>query len=431
MIQVEIDRGRRVQSWPRRWRRLFPFLFLLMMTMQIDKINISFMFVNRPFATQFGLISSPTRLAFLTGGFLLCYGAFGLLWGPVIQRWGGRRVAVAGMLAWGVVMALHAVSRTYAELAALRLALGVIEAFAVPLMAWYSAQWLPFGERARGQAAWTVGITAGSIITPLLIEWLLKTVGWQNTFWVSAALPLIPLGYLLALVPETPRQVAGFPAEELEVIEQGTLVRQLDQLRIPTRSESVFHFRDTVRNYRVWLIALIDLGATAGFYGLTTFGPKYLTQVLHFPVTNMSVVISAGAVVGGLGALLLASWSDRVKRRGWFGFGNFLAGALFLSLVLVLPAGLAGACYALASATATAALVIIWSLPHAVAEREAIASTVGLASAVGITLSGLITISMGGIIGAANGNYTPGFLLILLFYLLAAVASGILGAQRY
>lgn len=36
-----------VRGWPQRWWRLFTFTFFFMMTMQIDKLNLSFMFVDQ------------------------------------------------------------------------------------------------------------------------------------------------------------------------------------------------------------------------------------------------------------------------------------------------------------------------------------------------------------------------------------------------
>jgi hypothetical protein len=175
----------------------------------------------------------------------------------------------------------------------------------------------------------------------------------------------------------------------------------------------------------------MDLGATAGFYGLTTFGPVYLVRIRHFPAREMSYVISGGALVGAVCAILLAIDSDRRKRRAWYGFGLFVAGAIFLiaELFLANPAAAAVA-LALASASASPSLVVIWSLAHSVAERTTIASTVGATATVGIGLAGVINIGMGSLI-AAHGDYATGFLLVLLFYVIAAISAMILALQAY
>lgn len=414
--------------WPARWARLFPFLFFLMLTMQIDKTNVSFMYVNQAFSSRFGLLGNTAGIGLLSGGFLICYGFFGIFWGPAIDRIKGRTASIIGMVGWGIIIFLHAVAHSYGQLLALRLALGAIEAFAVPLMAWYTAQWLPFGERARGQAAWISGVAVGSIITPLFIVWLMDSLGWQPVFYISALLPLIPLALLL-FVPNHPAKARRFPASELELIESDKLAANLDELGLPAKK--VFRFRDVARNYRTWLIALIDLGSTAGFYGMTAFGPKYITGVLKFPDADMSWVLAGGAAAGALLSLGYAMWSDRIRRRGWIGVGNFLLGALCLGLVFVSPAPLAAAFFGLASGTATAALVVVWSLPHALAERGTVAGTVGLASATGITAAGIVVTAMGGVIGGAGGHYFAGFLVVLICFLLAAGACAVLGKQRY
>lgn len=408
--------------------RLFPFLFFLMLTMQIDKTNVSFMYVDREFSSHFGLLGNESGIGLLTGAFLICYGAFGILWGPLIERIKGRQAAIIGMVGWGVVMLLHAVAASYAQLLILRLLLGAIEAFAVPLMAWYSAQWLPFAERGRGQSAWICGVSVGSIIAPLFVVWIMDALGWQPVFYISALLPLIPL-VLLLLVPNNPADARNMPRAEVEVISADKLSAKLDELELPMKS--VFRFRDILSDYRIWLIAVMDLAATAGFYGMTAFGPKYLTGVLKFPAANMSYIVSGGALLGAILALCYGIWSDRLQRRAWIGVGNFLLGAVALVLIFVLPALPAALMYAVASATSTAALVILWGLPHALAERGVVAATVGLASATGITASGVVVTLMGGVIDGAGGHYAPGFIVVLVCFLLAAGSSAILAKQKY
>src|SRR5579863_3323821 len=416
------------RGWPQRWWRLFTFAFFFMMTMQIDKLNLSFMFVDHPFMEHFGLIGKPALIGWLTVGFLITYGFCAVAWGPAIHRWGGRRMAVVGIVAWGAIMVLHAFASSYGQLLALRIALGFVEACAIPLLAWFTAHWLPFDERARGQAPWTTGIGIGTVITPIFVIWLLGRMPWEATFYIFAALPLIPLVMLLWL-PDDPASAPGMPAWEIERIKQGTLSNELDALQLPEKR--VHTFLQTISSYRVWLIGLMDLGATAGFYGLITFGPVYLVRMRHFPATDMSYVLSAGSLVGAVCAILFAIDSDRRKKRAWYGFGLFVAGAVFLTAELFLTNNTAAAvALALASASATPALVIIWSLAHSVAERTTIASTVGATAAVGIGFAGVINVAMGSVI-AAHNNYAAGFMLVLVFYVIAALSALILALQRY
>jgi sugar phosphate permease len=417
-----------VRGWPQRWWRLFPFAFFFMLTMQIDKVNLSFLFVDKAFMQHFGLVGKPALIGGLTGGFLMAYGFCAVAWGPAIQRWGGRRMGSIGIVAWAVIMLLHMFATSYEQLLALRVALGFVEACAIPLLAYLTARWLPFDERARGQAPWTTGTSLGAVITPLFVIWLLGWMPWQTTFYIFAALPLIPLALLLWL-PDDPASAAGMPTREIEAIQRGTLSNQLDALRLPEKR--VHTFLQTISSYRVWLIGLMDLGATAGFYGLMTFGPVYLVRIRHFPAADMSYVISGGSLVGAVCAILFAIDSDRRKRRAWYGVGLFAAGAIFLTMELFLahPAAAALA-LALASASATPALVIIWSLAHSVCERTTIAATVGATATVGIGLAGVANIAMGSLI-AAHGNYAAGFLVVLFFYVVAAISALILALQKY
>jgi MFS family permease len=237
-----------VRGWPQRWRRLFTFAFFFMMTMQIDKLNLSFMFVDQSFMLHFGLLGKPALIGALTGGFLIPYGFCAVAWGPAIQHWGARRMAVIGIVAWAAIMVLHAFAASYGELSALRIALGVVEACAIPLLAWFTAHWLPFDERARGQAPWTTGIAIGTVITPIFVIWLLGQMPWETTFYIFAALPLIPLALLLRL-PDDPANAPGMPTWELERIQRGTLSNELDALKLPEKR--VHTFLQTISSYRL------------------------------------------------------------------------------------------------------------------------------------------------------------------------------------
>ena len=168
-----------------------------MMTMQIDKLNLSFMFVDQAFMSHFGLLGKPALIGALTGGFLIPTDS--------VRLPGDRRSSIGAGGGWRSSASSHGprswcftrLPQAYGELLALRIALGFVEACAIPLLAWFTAHWLPFDERARGQAPWTTGIAIGTVITPIFVIWLLGQMPWETTFYIFAALPLIPLVLLL------------------------------------------------------------------------------------------------------------------------------------------------------------------------------------------------------------------------------------------
>ena len=123
---------------------------------------------------------------------------------------------------------------------------------------------------------------------------------WQTTFYIFAALPLIPL-VLLFWLPDDPATASGMPAWELEKSSAERLPTSSTRSSFPRRR--VHTFFQTISSYRVWMIGPMDLGATAGFYGLITFGPVYLVRMERFPATDMSYVLSGGALVGAVCAI--------------------------------------------------------------------------------------------------------------------------------
>ena len=121
---------------------------------------------------------------------------------------------------------------------------------------------------------------------------------WQTTFYIFAALPLIPLVMLLWL-PDDPRLR---PACRLELERwSGTLSNELDAL---LREACAHVLADDLKLPRV----VIDYGPGRDrrLLWAITFGPVYLVRIRHFPATDMSYVLSGGALVGAVFAILFA-----------------------------------------------------------------------------------------------------------------------------
>ena len=104
----------------RRWLLVAPALLLLWMVGQIDKTNISLIIADEAFLRELNLAGRNTELGGLMGAFLAGYGIAIFLWGFLVDRFGPRVCAMAGILCWGGFLFLSSRATSIEELLALR-----------------------------------------------------------------------------------------------------------------------------------------------------------------------------------------------------------------------------------------------------------------------------------------------------------------------
>src|SRR3954453_8275002 len=149
------------------------------------------------------LQASTASLQWILNGYLLTLASVILLGGSLGDRYGRRRIFVAGVVLFTVASLLCAVAPTAGFLIAARLVQGLGGALLTPgSLAMIEASFKP-GDRARAIGAWS-GLGGGAAaIGPLLGGYLVGAVSWRAIFLIN-----LPLGIFVSLaatrhVPET------------------------------------------------------------------------------------------------------------------------------------------------------------------------------------------------------------------------------------
>ncbi|MFT3862359.1 MFS transporter [Micropruina sp.] len=151
-------------------------------------------------------------LAWVLSGYLLAFGALLLPGGVWADRYGQRRVFLAGLSAFAVTSVLCAVSPTIEILVAARAlqgaSAGVLAASALGVVL---TRYVEARERAIALTVWSalgvIGAVVGSLIAGPLIVWL----GWPGVFWVNviAVAVLVPFALKLIQAPATKTAAQG------------------------------------------------------------------------------------------------------------------------------------------------------------------------------------------------------------------------------
>lgn len=168
------------------------------------------------------LAVSDAQLGFLYGtAFAVFFAMFGIPLGRLADTWDRRRLIALGLAAWSIMTALSGFARSFPELAAARIGVGVGEASASPAAYSLLSDYFPAARRATALAVYSSGIYVGAGLGLAVGG---AVVGRWDAAYAGAAAPLGLHGWQVAFL------VVGLPGL--------LLAAWVATLREPARGES-------------------------------------------------------------------------------------------------------------------------------------------------------------------------------------------------
>ncbi|WP_261568427.1 DHA2 family efflux MFS transporter permease subunit [Frankia gtarii] len=265
-------------------------------------------------------------LQWVSNGYTVTFAALLLTAGWLSDRFGGRRVFLWGLLAFGVLSGVSAAATTLPVLVVLRLALGAAGALLLPSsLAVITNAYTDPAERARAVGSWAAITGAALAAGPVVGGVLTETVGWRAIFLVNVPLALISLIITVRLAPETARkQRSGLdlPGQISGVIALAALVYGL--VEGPAKGWGAAE---------VLAAFAIMVAATAVFLGAEMrAGDAAMLPTRMFRSRGFSAALVAGLLANfGLSGLLFVLSLFFQDARG---YSAFSAGLAFLPLTL-------------------------------------------------------------------------------------------------
>ncbi|TYB50706.1 MFS transporter [Nonomuraea sp. PA05] len=353
-----------------------------------------------------GWATSPGGLTWLVTAFGIGYGIGFLVFGPLSDRYGRRRLLTIGLPLAALTTALVALSPSPEVAMGLRALQGIAVAMFPPAGMAYLGERLEPRRRVVAIAAVTGAFLASAVVLQVAAQLLVDVIGWRGLFGLSAAgFVLAALGVRAVMLPDLPGEEADPGRAPRRAI--GSLLsayRPLPGLLV-----------HRVLTLRYLATIMLMVGFVAVYTGLQIYGVSSPSELLALRAAGLPSIVLMP---------LLMPWLARI-RRTTRAIVFMAAAALTLAVI---------------GFTGTAVLVLLLALYVAAitgglpSMNESISAEAGRARGTALALFSA-ALAVGGSVGpqvaAAFGGFTPlmyglaaGMALSALFVLVSTWTGG-------
>ncbi|WP_429941791.1 MFS transporter [Achromobacter xylosoxidans] len=304
-----------LQSAQRPTRSRYLIMVMLFITVVINYLDRSNLSIAAPaLKDEFGLDTVHEGL--ILSAFGWTYAAMQIPGGWLVDRVSPRVLYAAALILWSAATFFMGFAGSFVILFVLRLAVGALEAPAYPINNRVVTTWFPEKERATAIGFYTSGQFVGlAFLTPVL-AWLQHHYGWHMVF-VSTGLLGIIWGVLWYLIYREPRQFRGANAAEIELIQKGGGVVDLDK-RV-TEKKAPFNWNDlglVMSQRKLWGVYLGQFCLTSTLWFFLTWFPTYLVKYRGMDFIKSGFLASVPFLAAFIGVLCSGVLSDFLVRRG-------------------------------------------------------------------------------------------------------------------
>ena len=289
-------------------------LFLASFVAYVLRTNMSI--AGERLMTDLGL--SQIQLGMVLAAFAWGYAIFQFPGGVLGDLVGARRALTLIAVSWGVLNLLVGLApgpslappaAILATLIGLRFLMGVAQAPLYPVTGGGTiCNWFPVSNWALPNGLTNTGLTLGSAATGPLIAWLMGTLGWRQSFVLTA-----PLAFLLAGVwwwygRDYPVEHSAVSQSEVELI---------DANRLPPATAAVEKgaWKLALQDREILLLTASYFCSNYVFYFFFNWLFIYLVDSRKFQILEGGYFAAAPWIAGAVGATLGGLACDRLCRR--------------------------------------------------------------------------------------------------------------------
>jgi AAHS family 4-hydroxybenzoate transporter-like MFS transporter len=278
---------------------------------------------------------------FGAGLFGLMIGA--LVFGPIADRIGRRRIIIVSTAAFGIGTLATIFASDVPSLLAIRFLTGLGLGGAMPNAVALTSEFSPHRRRATMVMAMFCGFSVGAAIGGLLAAALIPAFGWRSVFVVGGVAPLLLVPFLVVRLPESVRflalssqaneRVAALLAQIAPSVRHPAGTRfEAQEIKLP--GIPVVHLFGTGRVWATLAFWVMFFMSLLDLYLLSNWLPTVLND-LGASVSAAAVIGSMLQVGGVVGVFTLGQFIDRFSFRA-------LALTYFAASIAVVAIGFTG-----------------------------------------------------------------------------------------
>lgn len=302
----------------RRWWYIMPIVFITYSLAYVDRSNFSFASaagINDDLGITKGMSSLLGALFFLGYFFFQIPGTI------YAERRSVRKLIFWCLLLWGGFASLTGVVSNIPMLAAIRFALGVVEAAVMPAMLVYISNWFTKSERSRANTFLILGNPVTVLWMSVLSGYLIHAFGWREMFIFEGIPAVIWAVCWWFLVKDKPEQVNWLTQDEKKALAD-QLAKEQEGIR------AVHNYAEAFKSRNVILLCMQYFAWSIGVYGFVLWLPSILRSGMQMGMVEAGWLSSVPYLAATI-AMILVSWaSDKMQNRKIFVWPLLLIGAL-------------------------------------------------------------------------------------------------------
>ncbi len=414
---MTIDRGKWSDKKPKGKVRLWILaaLFLTFLVAYFDRSNVSILIADKAFNDALGIAGDKSSQGLLMTIFLLFYGVSCFFAGPLVERFGAKKVLCFSLTLWALTMLVMGSVSSFFIILACRAMLGLGETVITPVASKLIQTWFPVQERAKANSVCWVAMNAGIVISLPLIAALVAGVGWRGSLFALAAIGIVPVIFSYRYVYDIVSQHPKVTGAEAAYINAGRT-----EAATATGIQRSFGF---LKNRSYWMIVIIYSVVMGCGWGITAWFPTYLKASLGFSWAAMGGLAALPYITGAVGAALCAPIMDRMNARGLFTLISMVGLTLMLYLTTVAPSSAAAvATISLSYGFIAIASVALFTIMQNTTKPQEVAVAAGFLTGISSIFASIFPFLMG-VLYNATGTLMSAFSLLFSLGIVAIITA--------
>jgi len=261
---------------------------------------------------------SKIQLGMVLSAFAWGYAIFQFPGGIFGDKVGSRRALTIIAVFWGILtLAMGLVPGTtlasttiiLTTLIGLRFLMGVVQAPLFPVACGGTiGNWFPVSGWAFPNGLTSTGLTLGAAATAPLVVWLMESMGWRESFVITAPLAFLIAGVWWRYARDNPADHPRVSKQELDLINAH---RPSPEQAIEDKAA----WKHVLKNRDILLLTVSYFCENYVFFIFFNWFFIYLVDVREFEILESGYFAAAPWMVGAVAASIGGFWCDRLCKR--------------------------------------------------------------------------------------------------------------------